>query len=511
MTKFQTQFKAARRVSTPLVAVRTADPWSATQQIIGSLNSKADETPVISWDILRGLRGITKPGTELLAQLASGDDSENDTAEPTTMLRKLTGIKQKDAIVVAMNFHLFWKNEAVRQGVWNLRDQYKTTGDMLVMTATAGAVLPPELTEDVLVIDEPLPTPAELREILRNIVAAEGLEPLDEETTAKAIDAVAGLASFPAEQAMAMSITKKDGIDLEGLWERKKQAIEQTPGLSVHRGDAPEPVGLENAKGFLTNLLKGRKRYRAILFIDEVEKGFAGTGTDLSGVKTGMTGAYCTWVTDHAADGLLCIGVAGGGKTLLAKWAGSIMGIPTILWDFNATQSGIIGSTEERMRSILNTVDAISQGSVLIIGTCNSIGQMPPEVLRRFNRCTFFFDLMSGPERKACWRFYMQKQELADQPLPDDEGWTGSEIKECCEIAWQLRIPLVEASKYVVPVCRASAEKIKSLRQGATGKYISASAPGIYNWSEQAEAPASKLRAMRQDDGPKAVQKGGKA
>src|SRR6266545_4720385 len=54
----------------------------------------------------------------------------------------------------------------------------------------------------------------------------------DQGMVAKAIDALVGLAAFPAEQVLSMSLSK-NGLDLERLWERKRQAIEQTPGLTV--------------------------------------------------------------------------------------------------------------------------------------------------------------------------------------------------------------------------------------------------------------------------------------
>jgi len=43
------------------------------------------------------------------------------------------------------------------------------------------------------------------------------------------------LAAFPAEQALAMSLVSAK-LDTADLWERKRQIIEQTPGLSVWRG-----------------------------------------------------------------------------------------------------------------------------------------------------------------------------------------------------------------------------------------------------------------------------------
>ena len=62
MREFVQTFKAARRVSTPLVAVRTADPASTIQTIQETLNSKAKNTAVLYWDVMRGLVGLNDAG-----------------------------------------------------------------------------------------------------------------------------------------------------------------------------------------------------------------------------------------------------------------------------------------------------------------------------------------------------------------------------------------------------------------------------------------------------------------
>jgi hypothetical protein len=50
MQEFVQTFKAARRVSTPLVAVRTSDPASTIQTVVPALNGTA-----LHWDIMHGL------------------------------------------------------------------------------------------------------------------------------------------------------------------------------------------------------------------------------------------------------------------------------------------------------------------------------------------------------------------------------------------------------------------------------------------------------------------------
>src|SRR2546426_7720387 len=90
---------------------------------------------------------------------------------------------------------------------------------------------------------------------------------------------------------------------------------------------------------------------RVIVFLDEIEKAFAGTGTDLSGVKTEMTGTMLTWMQDNEADGLIFIGPPGAAKSAVAKATGNTAGIPTIAFDLGAMQSSLVGGSGERLRS----------------------------------------------------------------------------------------------------------------------------------------------------------------
>jgi len=66
-----------------------------------------------------------------------------------------------------------------------------------------------------------------------------------------------------------------------------------------------------------------------------------------------------------------------------------------------------------------------------------------------------------------------------------------------------LGITLLQAARYIVPVSRSAAEQIKALRQMASGKFISASTPGVYQYQET--TPASRRRVMRELDGPLTV------
>ena len=78
------------------------------------------------------------------------------------------------------------------------------------------------------------------------------------------------------------------------------------------------------------------------------------------------------------------------------------------------------------------------------------------------------FSRPSDEERETIWGIYLKKYGVSGQ-LPNDEGWTGAEIKECCRKAHRLGITLMQAARYIVPVSRSAAEQIKALRQMASG------------------------------------------
>jgi hypothetical protein len=63
-------------------------------------------------------------------------------------------------------------------------------------------------------------------------------------------------------------------------------------------------------------------------------------------------------------------------------------------------------------------------------------------------------------------------------------------------LAWQLRISLTDAARYVVPVSQAAPEAIDDLRRQAAGRYLSASRPGVYRLPAAAEAAAKPKRAL---------------
>lgn len=489
MSDFLTQFAAARRVGTPLIAVRTPDAMATLQGIVKAVGK---DVGVAHWDVMRGVNPANEKGAGASEAINQGGDPSMASARPTDALSGAARMPE-DSILFLASAHRFWTDAPVCQAIWNLRDQFKADGRTLVMLVRPGSVLPDEISQDVLLLDEPLPSEQDLAAIVSTCFTDAGLDAPAAGVVSKAVDALVGLAAFPAEQVVAMSL-KKAGLDFAGLWERKRQVIEQAPGLSVWRGGETfdQIGGCSNVKTFLRRLVGGRRPPRVIVFIDEIEKAFAGFGTDTSGVKTEMTGTMLSEMQDMEYDGCIFIGPPGAAKSAVAKATGNTAEVPTIAFDLAAMQASLVGESGTRLRAALAIVRAVSQGRALFIATCNSIGVLPPELRRRFSRGTFFFDLPSAEERSAIWPIYMAKYGIAAQALPDDAGWTGAEIKECCKTADALQCTLTEAADYVVPVSRSAAEQIRTLREQASGKFISASEPGVYQYRETAPAGAGR-------------------
>ena len=490
---FVNQFRAARRVSTPIVNIRTPDPESSLSLIKSTL--KANEAPLVQWDTIRGLVHHNEAGRDEISRLL-GEIAPSTVISPIELLTQFYRAAD-DTILFLSNAHRFWHEPAVVQGIWNTRDVFKAHGAMLVLLSVPGALLPPELVQDVLTMDEPLPGPQDLERIVFELYRSAGFGAPDSETAKRAVDALIGLSAFPAEQSAAMCL-HKDGLDVHALWERKRRVIEEIPGLSIWRGSETfdDIGGCENVKRYLQAVVSGEEAPRVIVFCDEIEKAFAGTGTDTSGTKTEMTGTILSWMQDREADGVIFIGPPGAAKSIVAKATGNAAGIPTIAFDLTAMQNSLIGASGERLRAALAVIDAISQGRSLWIATCNAIATLPPELRRRFTLGTYFFDLPTAEEREQIWKIYETRYGVSGE-RPNDDGWTGAEIKECCRKAYRLRLSLTESASYTVPVSRSAAEQIKNLRQSASGKFLSASAPGIYQWDENSVTPSAgrRLRA----------------
>jgi SpoVK/Ycf46/Vps4 family AAA+-type ATPase len=228
-----------------------------------------------------------------------------------------------------------------------------------------------------------------------------------------------------------------------------------------------------------------------------------------------------------APKGVLLIGVQGCGKSLAAKAAAGVFGIPLLRLDFGALYNKYHGETEKNLRASLQTaevmspcvlwVDEIEKGlatghddsgtskrvlgtfltwmaerdsDVLVVATANNISDLPPELVRkgRFDEI-FFVDLPSPTARGEIMTIHLQKRDLdpsaLDVPRLVDltEGFSGAEIEQGIVAALYAAHSLGQeiqaahlASEFskTRPLSVVMAERVAALREWARDRTVPA-------------------------------------
>lgn len=513
-TALTAAFKASRRVSTPLIAIKTPDQ-AITVETIKSAVKNGTEPPVILWDCIRGCQWLNEPGLEVCFRIIAAkganvplpsradelDRFRTELGRATVVLVNALEAAQKlpaSSVLIVMNAHMHWDKPPVIQAAWNLRDPFKGNGRTLVLLTDSSATIPSGL-RDALPLAEELPSLEELGVLVDEQCEAAGLENLDKATRSLAVDAVCGLPAFNAEQSIALSFVRRDGaivLDTKAAWDRKRALVEQTNGLSVYRGNDTFSMygGHEAMKSFAMDLAHGEEPARAYVLIDEINDALAGSGADGSGDSSGtsqeMHGTLLSTMENRGYTGFITVGPTGTGKSAFCKALAGETNSPLIIFDFSKMKSKFVGSSNENLHAALDVVYSISQGKALFIATCNSASQLTAQLKARFSLGIFFVDLPDAAERELIWNVWLKHFKLdAKQPRPADEGWNGREIRSCCSLAWRLRKPLVYAAQYLTHASQTDADSIERLRQGASGKFLSSSYPGSYEYRRVDAAP----------------------
>jgi hypothetical protein len=487
-------FASARKVSVPIVVIRTADQQATVQAIRAS----TEESFVLQWDAANGITGVANPestaetpGQKLAKQHKLTGEACVNFVDAMTSIKDLP----QASIVCALNAHrqLLSSEPAVCaaavQAVSNLRDLFEKNFRMLVLLGPGFAV-PPELSQDVVTLDHELPEKEELSAIVNEIQKAakkgfDKMPDLSDETRTRAVEAISGLSAFAAKQVAAMSYTEK-GPDLEMLWERKRVTIEQTRGCRVWRGGErfKDIIGLQSVKDQLQMQINGRTPIGVVLFLDEIDKVMANIEHDTTNVRMDQFKTMLTEMEDNEWEGMLLAGIPGGGKSLIGKAFGNEAGVPTIALDLADLEGSLVGESEQRLRHMMAVVKAIGGGRAFVIATSNNATVMRPELQRRFTAGFFWVDLLTSEQRDAAWHYYLKKYEVVDDDRPFDDQWTAAEIRNCVRRAWNSGVSLRESARFIVPVAKARADEFNYMRAYATGRYLDANGPGTYSATE---------------------------
>ena len=504
----QKAVKKAVEVSTPLLAISSPDP-AATIAWVTETVSNQKQRSFFVWDVVNGLLSATENSNQtynsFIKYIAANnnDDSNNERESREEALARTTNLPEMlkflincpaYTIVFVHNAHLFFQFEPVIQGLWNLRDKFKMKNCSLVLLGPSfSGSIPLELSQDIVCIDEELPT----REIITNIVKSQydslsrqlkgGFEKPSNEEIEKISSYLTGMSAYTAEQRFALAITR-NGMDYRLLAQQKRQAVQTVPGLQYEQWSQKfsDIGGLTEIMSFLTRYMNGVLRPSVFVRIDELEKYIGGAGTDgggdTSGVSQDALGVVLSTMEDYGMTGMILAGIPGSGKSLISKSLSGEYGIPLISQDIGAARGSLVGLSEKNIRAQMKLIKGMAgsqMGGAFYIATCNRISSLPPELKRRFRLGTWFFDLPTQEELMPIWNINLKRYGLNDEPLIE-HSLTGSDVNNICYLAYALKCSVQEARKYVTTVAESDPESIEKLRASSSGKFLSSSYPGTY-------------------------------
>ncbi|MCE9552042.1 MAG: AAA family ATPase [Planctomycetes bacterium] len=447
---------------------------------------------LVTWDIAQGLQIAGRP-----------EAVDTNGSDPLAAIRSINAFSSAEgtALLVLTNFHRFLQSAEVVQNLARQIQQGKQNRTFIVILSPV-VQIPTELEKLFVVIEHDLPGRNQLEEIARGIATQDGDLPKGD-GLATVLDAASGLTRYEAEGAFSLSLVRHQEIRPEAVWELKSQMLKKSGLVSLHRGGDRfnDLGGLDSLKSFCLRAMRRQGNQDPL----------------------------------RRPRGVMLLGVPGTGKSAIAKALGNETNRPTLCLDIGTLMGSLVGQTEGNIRQALRIVDAMEpcvcfldeldkglsgvassgqtdsgvtarlfgtfltwlndhQSDVFVVCTCNDITKLPPEFSRaeRFDGI-FFLDLPSKEQRERIWSIHLDTFGLdANQAKPNDEEWTGAEIRSCCRLAALLDVPLTAAAQNVVPVARTAAESVERLRTWASGRCLDADHPGMY----QRNAGASKRRKI---------------
>lgn len=477
------------RSRTPLIAVESNEEPQVVRivrQIGQQLQLKA-----FRWTVTEGLQAFEP-----------ADQPQQSVLKSQEVLSYIKNSSSR-CLFVLLDFHPYLDDTVHVRFLKDIALNYNKHYSTVVLVGAALQV-PVELRQFTAYFRLPLPTPDELRGIVCDVAADWGAEHgrREVQTTNKALDLLvrnlAGLTATDARRLARKAIDDDGAIsesDIPGVMRAKYELLGRDSPLSFEFETAKfaEIGGMQR----LRNWLEVRKSF----FQDDTPENL------------------------DPPRGVLLIGVQGCGKSLAAKAAAGIFGVPLLRLDFGGLYSKYYGETEANLRKALEIgevmapcvlwLDEIEKGlatgdddgglsrrvlgtvltwmserrkPVFVVATANDILRLPPEMVRkgRFDEI-FFVDLPSAENRREILAIHLRKRALTPEGFDLDalttatQGFSGSEIEQAIVSAMYTahaqgrtlaQEDLLGEIKQTRPLSVLLAEKVDEIREWAADRTV---------------------------------------
>jgi len=500
----QTELETLIRARYPILYIISSEEVRVQNLVVEI--AKKRQKKVFEWSYSTG---IVPAGTSIQSQKHRNAATKDPLAALDQVIEQV-----EPALFIFKDFHPFLtkNNFAVvrklKEIALHLKNSFKT-----ILLVSPVMEIPTELEKEITVLNYPLPSRADLSELLDKIIAdvkqfKQVNIDLDNAGRERLLQAALGLTLGEAENVFAKIIVKGErlsGDDVNEVFAEKQQIIRKSGLLEYYA----TTEGFAHIGGLV--VLKGWLSKRALAFSDEAR-------------SFGLP----------APKGILMLGVQGCGKSLCAKAVSTQWQLPLLRFDMGRMFGSLVGSSEENVRRAIAVAESVApailwvdeidkafagaQGSgatdggttarvfgtfltwlseksapVFVVATANDISQLPPELLRKGRLDEIFFvDLPSRAERMEVFRIHLIKrgrdashfdlEALADA----SSDFSGAEIEEAINSALydafyaksDLSMDhLLTALTQTVPLAKTMDEQINRLRTWAEGRARNASVP----------------------------------
>jgi hypothetical protein len=424
-------------------------------------------------------------------------------AQPEQLLRHIRATTMA-GIYVLLDFHPYLDNPMFVRTLKDIAQDYKKCARTIVLISHE-MKLPQELDHLAARFAVQLPDKKERQAIVMRMArewaqTRGGMPSIDLKVVEKLIDNLGGLPQHDVERLTRQAIFNDGALtedDMKPLLAAKYQLLNRGGTLSFE----PDTARFAEVGG-----MKNLRRW-----ILQRKAAFDGSAPELDAPK-----------------GVLLLGVQGCGKSLAARAAAGVLGVPLVRLDFGALYSKWHGESEKNLRESLSSAEALApcvlwldeiekalsssadgdggtsrrvlgafltwlaeqRARVFIVATANDITALPPELVRkgRFDEI-FFVDLPSPTARFEILGIHCKKRGVALSEADmralaaRSEGFSGAELEQAVVSALyaahanrqsvdaRLIAAELEATK---PLSVVMGEKIAELRDWAVERTVPA-------------------------------------